>query len=300
VWVFSVTTVLLTGATGFLGSHLLEALLNKGYQVVILKRSTSNTWRIEHLLKQVVSYDIDCADLKLAFIEQQIHVVIHTACNYGRNGEFSSEIVDTNLMFGLRLIDASIKYNTNAFVNTDTILHKNLNTYTLSKKQLVEWLEYKSTSIRVVNLKIEHMYGEKDDDTKFVPWLIDQLDKGVAEIKLTSGEQLRDFIYIQDVISAYLIVLKQSEVLPRFSEFEVGTGCSISVKTFVHKLKDCYESEYGAIHSGFSFGKVPLREGEDMNVKIDNSGLISMGWQPSTSIDNGIVKLLQGRLSNLL
>jgi nucleoside-diphosphate-sugar epimerase len=42
--------VLLTGATGFLGSHLLEALLKQDYKVVILKRSTSDTWRINHLL----------------------------------------------------------------------------------------------------------------------------------------------------------------------------------------------------------------------------------------------------------
>jgi len=293
-------TILLTGATGFLGSHLLEALLNKDYEVVILKRSTSNTWRIDHLLKRVVSYDIDHSDIELAFIEQQINVVIHTACNYGRNGEHISEIVDANLMFGLRLIDASIKHNTNAFVNTDTMLDKNLNDYTLSKKQLVEWLEHKSTNLKVANLKIEHIYGEKDDSTKFIPWLINQFDNGVAKIKLTSGDQLRDFIYIQDVVFAYLIVLKQSEILPRFSEFDVGTGDSISVKAFIHKLKECYESEFGAIHSELSFGEIPLREGEDMHVKVDNSDLISMGWQPSMSIDNGIIKLLQGRSSSLL
>lgn len=52
-------TILLTGATGFLGSHLLEALLKQHYNVVILKRSTSNAWRIQHLLDQVISYDVD-------------------------------------------------------------------------------------------------------------------------------------------------------------------------------------------------------------------------------------------------
>ncbi|MFK5948574.1 MAG: GDP-mannose 4,6-dehydratase, partial [Methylococcales bacterium] len=65
--------ILLTGATGFLGSHLLEALLNESYQVVILKRSTSDTWRINHLLEQVKSYDVDIQNLDLAFSEQSIH-----------------------------------------------------------------------------------------------------------------------------------------------------------------------------------------------------------------------------------
>ena len=52
-------TILLTGATGFLGSHLLEALLKQDYSVVVLKRSTSNLWRIEHLAGQYKSYNLD-------------------------------------------------------------------------------------------------------------------------------------------------------------------------------------------------------------------------------------------------
>jgi CDP-paratose synthetase len=70
-------TILLTGATGFLVSHLLEALIKEGYQVVILKRSLSNTWRIDHLLDRVVSYDVDKQPLKTAFEQQKIDTVIH-------------------------------------------------------------------------------------------------------------------------------------------------------------------------------------------------------------------------------
>ena len=50
--------ILLTGATGFLGSHLLESFLHQGFEVVILKRSTSDTWRISHLIEKIKSYNI--------------------------------------------------------------------------------------------------------------------------------------------------------------------------------------------------------------------------------------------------
>lgn len=60
-------TVLLTGATGFLGSHLLKTLVNKGYKVVVLKRSTSDMWRLEGFENAFKSYDIDHVPLQTAF-----------------------------------------------------------------------------------------------------------------------------------------------------------------------------------------------------------------------------------------
>ena len=223
-------TVLLTGATGFLGSYLLEALLTKGYKLVILKRATSKVWRIEHLMSQVISYDVDIQPLELAFTDQRIDYVMHTACHYGRNDNNISQTVETNLMFSLRILDACIKFNTDTFFNTDTLLSKHLNTYSLSKKQFVEWLRQYSDKIQVVNLKLEHMYGPKDDVSKFVPWVISQLKKNVPEIKLTSGDQFRDFIFIDDVVSAYICTLENIESLGSFSQFDVGTGKLISVK----------------------------------------------------------------------
>lgn len=286
-------TILLTGATGFLGSHLLESLLKAKYKVVILKRSTSDVWRIEHLLSKVVSYNVDQYDLELAFLEQKIDIVIHTACSYGRKGELISDVVETNLVYGLKLLDACLKFNTNTFFNTDTLLHKNLNIYTLSKKQFVEWLVQVSDKVQVVNLKLEHMFGPKDDAGKFVSWIVGQLKRKAPEIKLTSGEQKRDFIYIDDVVSAYMTTLGQCEKLPVFSEYDVGTGQSISVKVFVEKLKKAFESQFGSTQTKLNFGAIPLREGEVTRVDVNNSTLIELGWHPKMSLDEGLTILLR-------
>ena len=70
-------TVLLTGATGFLGSHLLSVLLEEGHKVVVLKRSTSSILRIRHLIEDVVVYDIDKHKLDDIFPNECIEVVIH-------------------------------------------------------------------------------------------------------------------------------------------------------------------------------------------------------------------------------
>ena len=286
-------TILLTGATGFLGSHLLEALLKQDYSVVVLKRSTSNLWRIEHLAGQYKSYNVDTAPLEKAFEEQRIDCVIHTACHYGRNGDPISQVVEGNLMFGLRVLDACLKFNTDTFFNTDTLLQKHLNVYTLSKKQFVEWLTQQSDKVQVVNLKLEHMYGPKDDATKFVPWVISQLQQNVADIKLTKGEQQRDFIYIDDVVAAYLTVLEQARNLPKFSEFDVGTGQLVTVRSFLEQLRESYQANFGSIDTKLAFGVIPYREGEMMTVQVNNQGLCDLGWAVKTGTESGLKKVLK-------
>jgi CDP-paratose synthetase len=285
-------TILLTGATGFLGSHLLQALLLKGYKVVVLKRSTSDMWRIKHLVNQVVSYDVDKQAVETAFKEHRIEIVIHTACHYGRNEISVDEIVKSNVAFGLQILDASLKYKTATFFNTDTLLDKNINAYALSKAQFVEWLHQSATDIQVINLKLEHMYGKNDDTSKFVPWLLSQLQANTSEIALTKGEQQRDFIYIDDVVTAYLLLLERVSDLSGFSEFDVGTGRLITVKSFIEKLFRAYEENCGKSPTKLNFGIIPYRHGEVMRVKLDNQPLVSLGWNVKIDLETGLKKVV--------
>ena len=284
--------IVLTGANGFLGSHLLEALLKTGHKITILKRSTSDLWRIHHLLEQVSMVNVDQVSIDSVFHSGTVDIVIHTACSYGRHGQSATAIVESNVVYGLALLDSSISAGVETFISTDTFLPPTLNYYALSKHQLVDWLKIKSDQIQVINLKLEHMYGPKDDETKFIPWLIGQLEAGTGGIPLTSGQQQRDFIYIDDVVSAFITVLRQRGVLASFSEFEVGTGTPMSVKTFVEKLCSAYKARYPNKKIELAFGAVPIREGEKMKINLDNSALIRLGWQPETKVEKGLSMVL--------
>ncbi|MBD3727260.1 MAG: NAD-dependent epimerase/dehydratase family protein, partial [Moraxella osloensis] len=219
--------------------------------------------------------------------------VIHTACHYGRNGSALSEVVESNLIFGLKVLEAAINYQVTTFINTDSFLPRDLNAYSLSKKQLIDWLKQQSSKIQVINLQLEHMYGPKDDSTKFIAWLVTQLKQNVSEINLTSGIQKRDFIYIDDVVSAFLCVLQSSTGLPSFSEFEVGTGESIEVKTFVQNLKQVFEQRNGPTSTKLNFGAVPYRQGEIMEFKVDNQALRQLGWEPKVNLSQGLEQSLK-------
>jgi len=284
-------TILLTGATGFLGSHLLSALVKEGYKMVILKRSFSNTWRINHLLEQITTYDINIVPFEQVFEEQKIDVVIHTATNYGRKGGTVSNIVDDNVLFGLKLFETALVYNTGMFFNTDTLQSKYLSYYTLSKKQFVEWFNFfiDMKNIKIVNLRLEHMYGPKDDNTKFVTWLIEQMLSNHDIINLTKGDQKRDFIYIDDIVSVYLLLLKKSDTLSEFNEFDVGSGSQITIKEFVYKLKNTIEMvNQRSVLANLNFGSIPYRKGEEMDVIENLDPLSRLGWKPHVKLDEGL------------
>lgn len=288
--------ILLTGATGFLGSHLLEALLAQGYQVTILKRSTSDTWRIKHLLNQVKAFDVDQVAIEYAFKDEKVDAVIHTACAYGRDKARTSEVISTNLMFGVSLLEVSIDNGVEVFVNTDTffsgkIISHHLFDYSLSKRQFAEWLESKSSDIRVVNLRLQHVYGPKDNNNKFIPWLIDEIVKSSGRIALTLGEQKRDFIYVSDVVKAYMAVISYDFDSLGFFEFDVGTGNKVKVNEFVRAVYD-HIKERGSINSSLGFGDLENSGNEIDEVDIDIKGLSRIGWMPAYDIYDGIVDML--------
>lgn len=291
-------TVLITGATGFLGSNLVKNFVNKRYKVIILKRSTSDIYRINEVFDKVISYDVDSVSIQQAFIENDIDVVIHTACNYGRSNESLTKIVQTNILFGLEVLESSIKFSTDTFINTDTfsntnfVLQKHLNVYARTKKQFVEWLQMKSTEIQLINMKLEHMYGPEDNITKFVPWVISQLRSEVEEIKLTKGIQKRDFIFVDDVVSAFEMVLNNKLKLSGYTEFDTGTGILISLKEFVKKIKSVYEAIEGNTTTRLNFGAIPYKDDEMMSVNTNNKKLLELGWEPLIGVEEGLRKII--------
>jgi len=285
--------ILLTGATGFLGSHLLEALLNEDHQVIILKRSTSNTWRIAHLIDNVKFYDIDNIPILNAFESNDIDLVIHTACNYGRGRQTICKVIESNLIFGLKVLEAALKCNVKFFINTDTLLQKKMNNYSLSKKQFVEWLQHYCCKISVINFKMDHMYGPKDDSNKFVVWLLEQFSSNVRLVKLTHGAQQRDFIHVKDVVSAYLHIINNIHDFNGFNDFDIGSGNPITLREFVEKLHAAYINVHPHCTSKLGFGEIPYRENELMTVDVDTSKLANHGWRTRLDLNMMIDNLVQ-------
>jgi nucleoside-diphosphate-sugar epimerase len=295
--------ILLTGATGFLGSKLLIDLLDKNYEIVALKRSSSNTVRISKVIKNKKLHllNIDLIDTREIFNMYSIDTIIHTATDYGRNETPVYKIVEANLLFPLRLAEQGISRGIKTFINTDTFFNKgkisysNLLNYSLSKKNLLFCLEKLSDKMKVINVVLEHMYGPYDSDTKFVENMIQKIAvERVPKISLTKGHQKRDFIYVNDVVSAYLVLVEYGRIKNfLFETFELGTGQCTMIKDFCEKIK--FLSNSSTI---LAFGDVPYRADEIMESRANISKLQRLGWSPIFSLSEGLERIVNEYDSN--
>ncbi len=142
--------------------------------------------------------------------------------------------------------------------------------------------------INLVNVRLEHFYGEFDDDSKFTSNVIRSCLKNEPLIKLTAGEQKRDFVYIDDVISALCLIIDHTyKTENSFEEYEVGSGESISIKDFVQIVKELTKSE-----SILDFGAVPYRKNEDMELKAKTQAIEQLGWSKFYNLETGLKKVI--------
>ena len=281
--------IVMTGCTGYLGSHLLRHLLKSGYIIYCLHRSKSNFDRVGDLISAVKLVNIETTDLNNFFRLHRVDYVLHCATNYGRKEDDPIQTIEANLILPLKLLHAAAVNGVCAFINTDTILDKGINNYSLSKKQFRDWLQDYSDRIVGINVALEHFYGPGDDSSKFVTYIIHSLLSNVVQIKLTEGRQKRDFIFIDDVVSAFMTIINKIPTFKhRYCSFEVGSSKAVEIREFVQLVKDAC----GNNQTNLIFGAIPYRQNEAMCSEVNISELRSLGWSPKVSLLEGIKKTI--------
>lgn len=284
-------TILLTGATGYLGYNISKKLLENGYKIIALCLNKAEKYKF-YDNKNVKVYYLSETSVTEIFNNNKIDIVIHLATLYGRQNEEIHEMISANIEFPVNVLMQAIKHNVRIFINTDTILVKNLNPYSLTKSQFSEWLAMFSDKIKCVDMKLDHFYGPNDKPVKFVAWIIEQLRNNVEKIDLTEGSQTRDFIYVDDVTDAFMCVVKNADKIPQgqLNKFEVGTNVKTSIKTLVTTIKKLI----GNTKTNLNFGAIPYRKNEVLDYEIDTTALRLLGWTPKvTDIEKGLKKILK-------
>jgi nucleoside-diphosphate-sugar epimerase len=278
-------TILLTGGTGYLGSHLLNRLVQAGHRVVVLKRSTSDTGRIRQLLGSIKTYDSDRTSFDDIFRREKTDTVIHCATNYGRTSGDKAEIAEANLLLPLKLLEAGVRHGLSCFINTDTILDRRVNAYALSKSQFRDWLRMYAGELTCINVALEHFYGPRDDASKFVTFLIRKLLANAPLLDLTEGRQKRDFIHIDDAVEAFLRIIEHAGSAPgKHVSFEVGTGRSVTIRHMASLVKKLTNNTVTVLN----FGAVPYRRYETMESHVDLTKILALGWRPKYALEEGL------------
>ena len=284
-------TILITGINGFLGSNLAKTLCEK-YEIIGLANNTNNLFRLEGFSFKVYSSNDNPV---LIFQENKIFAIIHAATVYRIETEPLETLLKTNILLPVKLFELANQFNVKLFLNTDSFFN-NLNytysylpQYTLSKKHVLEWLRIIEGECKLINMKLFHMYGPGDTPEKFIPNVFSKLKNNEPYIDTTPAEQTRDFIFIDDVVAAYDVVLEKYDTLTEmFIDIEVGTGMETSIKDFMTELKHLTTSV-----TKLNFGALNYRKNEIMKSKANNKKLYDLGWVPRFTVAEGLKKMVE-------
>jgi UDP-glucose 4-epimerase len=295
---------LVTGASGFLGACLVQKLLERQHEVTILLRPNSCPVRLQGCLERVsILYGSleDLSELEAELQQKPVDAVFHLAWS-GVTGEFrnSTEPAIQNLIGSLRLWDLLRKNSCSVFIGVGSqaeygpqaiALAENLPTspqtvYGASKLALGVLLKQlcSSTGMRFTWMRLLSAYGPGDDERHMVPSLINALLHG-EKPALTAGEQIWDYLYVDDAATALCAVLENKAS----GIFNLGSGQPCVLRDFVTLLRDSINP---ALPLGF--GETPYRPDQVMYLEADISRLTAAtGWKPTTSLAEGIRKTVE-------
>ena len=295
--------ILVTGGTGFIGSHLVERLLMQNYNVILLKRSFSDTWRIEHLFDkfsdQLLIIDIDLINLEEIFSKYSIEGVFHLATYYNKNPTFE-EIVpmgESNIIFPLEVLNLAVKYNIGYFINTGTFME-----YTLGEEQLISSYDlnpkifYASTKIsfedivkyfesnydiHAATLKIYSPYGDKDDVNKIIPYLINNLLDN-QEVSINNPNNRLNLVYVDDIVSAFIKLKDNILKFDKYESFDVARDVSYSLNDIYKFIETFIKKDEIVNINGLTTHNMP-------DVKYNEK----ISWIPKLSIEDGLKKTIE-------
>lgn len=304
--------ILITGATGFVGSNIARKFLELGSNIHILTRKSSNKWRINDMLKDLNEYDVDLLEYKrLSKIISDIEpsIIFHLA-TYGGNPlqKDSRAIIESNFIGTFNLINASKKYGFDLFVNTSSSSEYGIKNHPMEEKDMLEPVnDYgvskaastlycqstaKEEDLPIVTLRLFSPYGYYESHTRLVPSVILACLKN-KNPKVTSSHYMRDFIFIDDVINSYIKVTEKAKF--RGDIFNIGQGMQYSVGKIVEKIieltGDKVEAEWGS-KSKWS------NEPKAWQSNITKAHKI-LNWKPKFSIEQGLTNTINWFEKNL-
>lgn len=296
--------VLITGANGFIGARLLSRLIGLGYEPAIIVRDSSNLKRIGHLLDKtrVFHGDVrDAAGITAIMAEFAPEAVIHLVTYYAVE-HTTPEIrvmLDTNVTGTVNLLEAARLNHVRLFVNTSTCAvyeQKDLpvseqakispqNLYAVTKLQAEEACRFYANNYGVdaITLRLFPPYGPGDNERRLIPYLIKTFAAGSSP-QLTTGKQKWDFVYVDDIVEAFVAVLARHPFREHYDVINIGTGDPVSVRDMVLLIMQTMGKDLP-----LAWGAVPHRKNEVwLNSADCHKAAEVLGWKPATKLDAGI------------
>ncbi len=292
-------SALVTGATGFVGTHLTNALLKANWRVKALRRAETMLEPESSVPDgaEVAIYDGSGSSIVEALEDSPNYVVFHLASMISVHHSLDrlESLVKANVLMGTQILEAMTLTGCRSFINTGTFWqnadgpgYNPTTLYAATKQAFESVIEYyrQSAGLSCVTLKLYDTYGPADPRPKLLKLLIRQL-KCQEPLAMSPGEQKIDLIHIDDVCSAYLAAAELLVEAPQTltPSYSIATGTLHSLREIVSILENLTGESLKINWNG-----KPYRPGEVMTPWI---GPRVPGWEPKIALREGLLQLLR-------
>lgn len=283
--------LILTGATGFIGSNLLKAL-SREHSVWVVHRSSTNLDAID---SPRIEYNGRLESLSEAFQKIQPDCVLHLASLFIAEHKPAdvTPLIESNILFPVHLLEAMSLAGCKSLINTGTMWQHFDNEdynpvclYAATKQAFQDLTQFyvEARGFKAIHLQLSDSYGPKDPRRKLIRILLDAV-KTDAALSMSPGEQPLDLVYIDDIVEAYKVALQK---LPRIEKQEVytlTTGRPVRLKDLVATLR-----KLSGKRLEVEWGGRPYRAREVMHTW--DVGQCLPGWSPQVTLEEGLKALL--------
>ena len=303
--------ILITGGMGFIGSNLIDLLLQEKHNIIVLTKSYSKKKNISHIRDKIKVEKVDITNhRKLSNIIEQYkpEMIIHLAGETSHSKSFENPLkdIDSNAKSTLFLLEKiremqlkcrfilgstfivigkpkKLPVNENSPCNQTTIYGANR----LAGEQYCK-IYHEVYGIDTISFRITNSFGPREQivaKKNAINFLIHQAYRGEKITIFNEGKFFRDLIYISDVVSAIKIIMKKGKSGNLY-------WISSNKKTWFYKLGNMLEK---LTNAKIKFVETPryTKKVDVGNFVVDNSKLRSLGWKPKISIEEGIEKTLK-------
>ena len=293
--------VLVTGGAGFIGSHLVDRLVQEGNQVIVIDNLSTGKRKQVNKKAQLYKMDIRSKRIERVFRKERPLIVVHLAAQM--NVRLSTEDpvfdADVNILGTLNFLEHAVKHGVRkvSFASSGGAVYGEqevfpaaeshrtdpLSPYGISKLAGEKYLAYytNTTGLRHVVLRFGNVYGprqEPEGEAGVIAIFSKLMLEGGQPIINGTGKQTRDFVYVDDVVESIMVTIGEDIQ----GIFNVGTGQEATVNECYGIIKELTNSSckdlYGAAKKGEQFRSVldvmKLRKGFD--------------WDPQVSLPEGL------------
>jgi CDP-3, 6-dideoxy-D-glycero-L-glycero-4-hexulose-4-reductase len=289
---------IITGATGYIGSHVLKFLLSEGWDIHIIADPRFGYDNIKDVLSQIDTFEYrgDVNSLCDYFKSVDADVVFHLAAAVITNykPEQVPVLIQSNIQFGTEVLEAMKASTTRCFVGTGSYWqnynsdgYNPVDLYAATKEAFEQILQYyvDAHHFKVVTLKLFDVYGE--DDVRPKIWNILRDIAGTEKsLDVSPGEQMLDLVHVSDVSTAYQCAFEYLKIVDNPCREVIGvfTGQRIALKDAIRAFE-----HFSGKAINVNFGGKKYKEREIMS-PISNLKRIP-GWTPKISPMNGLKKM---------